>query len=98
MQRRIKRALFDLEDIFRRPLNHLGDRMTMCVARNQCPQDHHVEGPLEHFFIRPTLGCQCIPPLEPLWERTVTWQTVDVTSLLHSKRSMSNLLVPATSV
>src|ERR1700733_13497261 len=71
MQSGIKRSLLDLQDIFRCTFNHFGDCVTMRVPRDQGPENHHVERPLQHLCARLTLAVHWDPPLELLWKISI---------------------------
>ncbi len=47
VERRIERAMFNLQEIIRRPLNMLGDLMTVARAVKKRSEYQHVEGTLE---------------------------------------------------
>ena len=47
MESGIQRTGFDLEKVFRRSLNMLGDRMAVRGARKQRPQDEQFKGALQ---------------------------------------------------
>lgn len=59
VQCRVKRAVLDLQDLFRPLLDYVGDRVAVRWTRNQCLQDEQVQRALQHFaFERMSFSCR----------------------------------------
>jgi hypothetical protein len=45
--------------------------MAVCITADKGPQDHHVQGALEHFILWLAALFRIISPLGLLWERII---------------------------
>ena len=63
MQRRVQRSRFDLEQVFRSPLDVLCDGVAVRRAGQQRAKDDEVEGALEQFQARGWLSGHCVDTL-----------------------------------
>jgi hypothetical protein len=56
MQCRIEGTMLHLKDLFRAPLDRMGDRLSMSGTQDKRPEDQHVQGSLEHFGLQGRLA------------------------------------------
>ena len=54
MERRVERAVLDFQHVFRRRANMLRDLVAMGGAKQQGPEDQHVQRALEQFHSIPS--------------------------------------------
>ena len=60
MERRIERSGFDLEELFRCPLDVLGDRVPVRGPEEERSEDQQVERALQQLDARRTASTHCV--------------------------------------
>src|SRR5579862_1682754 len=60
---RVKRAGFNLKQVFGSPLNMFGDGVAVAGARGQGAEDEQVEGTSEEIHARQVFGVHCVGSL-----------------------------------